>query len=185
MEAAADQRMHPSADAAAALDLEMGVPRSAPEATRMEASEFRTAFASFAGPDRYRKFLRALNREDRWRGRFVYWQEELLARFAATAPSAGVAFEQVESLLRVCELHGADLVADPEALSHRCRGAVTDYTRAAAELFPNTDCGPLVMGRRFDNFRQGLWYCPVCRAAEVEWAVRRAEPAAAPDRPCD
>jgi hypothetical protein len=140
----------------------------------MEASEFREAFASFAGSDRYCQFVCVLNRAGRWRGRFLYWQEELLARFAAAVPSAEVAFERVEPLLRVCELHGAELAVDPEALSQRCRGAVTEYTRAAAERFPNTDCGPVVMGRRFENFRRGLWHCPSCRAAEAEWAARQA-----------
>jgi len=137
----------------------------------MEANEFRTAFAMFAGADRYQQFVRALNGEGRWRCRFLFWQEELLAPFAASHPSAVVEFERVEQLLRVCELHGAELVPDPEGLSQRCRGAVTEYTRAQGERFPNSDCGPLIIGRRFDNFRRGLWFCPVCRAAETEWAA--------------
>jgi hypothetical protein len=140
----------------------------------MEASEFRNVFISFAGPDRYRQFVRALNRGGRWRGRLLYWQETLLAEFVATYPSVEVAFELVEPLLRVCELHGAELAHDPEGLSHRCRGAVSDYTRAQAEQFPNTDCGPVVMGRWFENFRQGLWYCPACRFADAEWLARHS-----------
>ncbi|QDU19868.1 hypothetical protein [Urbifossiella limnaea] len=148
----------------------------------MGASEFRDSFATFVGPDRYRQFVRALNREGRWRGRLLFWQEELLARFAASAPYPNVGFERVEVWLRVCELHGAELAADPEAMSQRCRGAVTDFTRAGAERFPNTDCGPVVMGHRFDNFRRGLWYCPACRVAEADWLARHAEPRAAADR---
>jgi hypothetical protein len=139
----------------------------------MEATAFRRSFAAFAGPERYRQFLRALNREGRWRGRFLFWQEELLERFAASASVGDVEFEQIESLLRVCELHGDELERDPEGLSQRCRGALTDYTRAQAAWFPNTDCGPVVMGRRFENFRLGLWFCPACRAAEAEWEARQ------------
>jgi len=127
----------------------------------MDVTEFRRLFAAFSGPERYREFLRALNREGRWRGRFLFWQEELLERFATCAPVGHVTFERVESLLRVCELHDADLVQDAEGLSQRCRGAVTDYTRAQAERFPNTDCGPVIMGRRFDNFRTG---CGIARS---------------------
>jgi hypothetical protein len=56
----------------------------------------------------------------------LYWQEELLARFVSAVPSAELAFERVE-LLRVCELHGAELAADTEALSQRCRGAVPQH----------------------------------------------------------
>jgi hypothetical protein len=131
--------------------------------------EFRRSFAAFAGPDRYRQFLRALNGEGRWRGRFLYWQGELLEKFAASTGTGVATFEQVEPLLRVCEEHQVELERDPEALSSRCRGAVTDYTRAQAEHFPNTDCGPLEVGRRHDNYRHGLWYCPACRASEAEW----------------
>ncbi|MBA4189495.1 MAG: hypothetical protein C0467_16020 [Planctomycetaceae bacterium] len=134
--------------------------------------EFRHAFARFVGPDKYRKFLRALNGEGRWRARLLYWQEEMLSRFAASTGNEMVTFEQVESLLRVCEMHHLELERDPEALSSRCRGAVTDYTRAQAEHFPNTDCGPLEMGRRRENYRSGRWYCPTCRASESEWRRR-------------
>jgi hypothetical protein len=137
----------------------------------MEASEFRNLFCSFAGPDRYRQFVRALNVGGRWRGRFQYWQERLIAGFLASFPSAEVGFERVEALLRVCELHGADLAHDPDGLSSRCRGAITEYTLAGADRFPNCDCGPVVMGRRFDNSRRGLWYCPVCRLAEAEYVA--------------
>jgi hypothetical protein len=146
----------------------------------MEASEFRKSFSSFAGPDRYRQFVRALNAGGRWRSRFQYWQERLLAEFVASFPSAEVAFERVESLLRVCELHVADLAHDPDGLSSRCRGAITEYTLAQAERFPNCDCGPVVMGRRFDNFRRGLWYCPVCRSAEAEYAARQGASSGVP-----
>jgi hypothetical protein len=137
----------------------------------MEASDYRKALASFAGPERYRKFVRALNKGGRWRGRFQHWQERLLARFLASFPYAEVTFEQVEPMVRVCELHGADLAQDPDGLSSRCHGAITDYVLAATERFPNCDCGPVIMGNRFDNFRRGMWYCPVCRLAESDYAT--------------
>ena len=34
-----------------------------------------------------------------------------------------------------------------------------------------------VMGRRLENFRQGLWYCPACRAAEADWEAKPGRPA--------
>lgn len=144
----------------------------------MDVAEFRRSLAAYAGPERYRKFLRTLNGEGRWRGRFLFWQEELLEGFATGCGVGDVTFERIESLLRICELHEVDLMPDAEALSVRCHGAVTDYSRTKARLFPNIDSGPLVMGRRFDNFRTGRWYCPACRAAEAEWKASHA-----PDRP--
>lgn len=135
----------------------------------MEASEFRVALARYVGSDNYRRFIRFLNGEGRWRARFLFWQEELLAGFAATYETGPVGFARIEPLLRVCELHGAELIPDPDGLSQRCHGAVTDFTRVQAESFPNTDCGPLEMGCRLENFRRGLWFCPTCRVAEAEW----------------
>lgn len=141
----------------------------------MNASEFRTAFIEFTGPDHYRQLIRYLNSGGRWRCRFLYWQEELLARFAAAVPLADVAFENLEPLLRVCDLHGVELIADREAFSIRCRGGVSDFTRAAAERFPNIDCGPIETGHRFDSVRHGLWCCPVCRLAEAEYVARQLD----------
>ncbi len=135
----------------------------------MDPKEFPASFAAFAGPDRLTQFVRFLNREGRWLGRFLFRQEELLERFAARASCSELVFEQSEPLLRMCELHEADLVPDPEGLSARCRGAVTDYTRVADDRFPNTDRGPLVMGEPFENYRYGLWCCPVFRASGAEW----------------
>jgi hypothetical protein len=140
----------------------------------MDATEFRHWLAAVAGDGRYRQFLRSLNDEGRWRGRFHFWQEALLAEAGLTASSSVELFDRVEPLLRVCELHRVELEPDPAGLAKRCRGAVTDYTIAQGESFPNTDCGPLLPGDRFENFRQGLWYCPECRAAEAGWREQTA-----------
>lgn len=133
----------------------------------MGAEDFRRRLASAAGDDRYLQFLRALNGGCRWRGRFLYWQEVLLAKLGVVAPSPADMFERIEPMLRVCELHGVGLRADPSGLARRCRGAITEYTLAGAREFPNTDCGPLIFGRPFENVRHGVWYCPECRAAEA------------------
>jgi hypothetical protein len=135
----------------------------------MDVTEFRRSLAAFAGSERFRKLVRDFNREGRWLGRLRFWQEDLLDQFAASFNVVDVTFERVESLLRMCELHQLELVPDLEGLSQRCRGAVNEYTIAAAEHFPNTDCGPLEFGNRFENFRTGLWYCPACREAEARW----------------
>ena len=132
----------------------------------MEASEFRQRFASFAGVEEFQKLLHFLNQEGRWLGRFRFWQEELLSQFADAVGSFDPSFNRVEPLLRICELHGTDLCPDLEAWSTRCRGGVTDDTLARAERSPNLDCGPIVVGNRRDNHRQGLWYCPACRAID-------------------
>jgi hypothetical protein len=138
----------------------------------MDAAELRQRLESVGGSGRYRVFLRALNRRCRWHKRFMYWQEALLAKAGVVATSATELFECAEPLLRICELHGAELQPDPEALAQRCRGAVTEDTIAQGGSFPNTDCGPLRPGEPFENCRHGLWFCPECRAAEARWRGR-------------
>jgi hypothetical protein len=140
----------------------------------MDAASFRHRLASAAGEGRYRQFLRSLNGGCRWRGRFLFWQEALLAEVGVTASTPAELFCRVEPLLRVCELHHLELQPDSSGLAQRCRGAVTDYTIAQGKSFPNTDCGPLCPGDRFDSFRHGFWYCPKCRAAEAGWQDRTA-----------
>jgi hypothetical protein len=141
----------------------------------MNAAEFRHRLASVAGGVRYRQFLRSVNGGCRWRGRFLYWQEALLAEAGVAASSPAELFICIEPLLRVCELHNLELQPDPDGLTQRCRGgAVTEFTIVQGKSFPNTDCGPSRPGDRSDSFRHGLWYCPECRAAEVGWRERTA-----------
>ena len=98
----------------------------------------------------------------------------MLEQFAATTLSVVLEFEQIEPMIRVCEMHGTELIPDTARLATRCRGWANDFTQAMEEWFPNIDCGPLVMGNPFDNYRYGLWRCPSCRAAETEWRKRNA-----------
>ena len=136
-----------------------------------DVAEFRRSLDAFAGHDRYCKFLRTLNEWCRWPGRFRYWQEELLEQFAASIGVAPLTFMQVEPLLRTCGLHGVELECDPEELSHWCRGGGSpERMRAAAEMFPNTDCGPVLMGSEHGYpVRVGVWCCPACRTAMAQW----------------
>ena len=138
----------------------------------MNAAELRQRLESIAGGDRYREFLRSLNSRCRWHKRFLFWQESLLAKAGVVAASATELFECTEPLLRVCELHGAELQPDHEALAQRCRGALSKYTLAQIRSFPNTDCGPLHQGEPLENFRHGLWFCSECRAAEALYRVQ-------------
>ncbi len=138
----------------------------------MDVTEFRRSLTTLIGTEQYVRVLRFFNGEGRWRCRFLFWQEKMLRPFANHPVVGPVSFERFEELLRICERHQVELERDPEAVSCRCHGAVTEYTRAKAERFPNTDCGPLDMGGRRDYYRTGLWYCPACRIVEAEWRGR-------------
>ena len=123
----------------------------------MNAVEFRKRLESVVGEGQYRRLVNSLNQGDRWLGRFRFWQEALLAEAGVTAPSPA-------------ELYWPDRIG----FAGRCRGAVSDYSIAQGRSFPNTDCGPLRPGNRFDNVRRGVWYCHECRAAEANWRERTA-----------
>lgn len=138
----------------------------------MEADQFRNRLASVIGDDRYRQLLRALNSRCRWYKRFRYCDEVLLTKVGVVALSPSELFECVEPLLRTCELHHVELQPDSSGLAQRCRGAVTEFTIAQGESFPNMDCGPLRPGDPIDNFRDGLWFYPDCRVAEADWSQR-------------
>ncbi len=75
----------------------------------MEATELQRLFAAFVGADRYRKFLRTLNNQGRWRGRFLFWQEQLLKHFVGYARISEMTVAQVEQMLRVCDARGITL----------------------------------------------------------------------------
>jgi len=79
----------------------------------MEASEFRRKLAGIIGDEEYRKFLRALHRTCRLKGRFLFWQEDLLHNIGFSASTSEKLFEELEPLLRVCELHNVELQPDP------------------------------------------------------------------------
>src|SRR5688572_1644562 len=81
-----------------------------------EAPVIRQAFASFLGMDRFRKFI-----HQGWRrGRLRYWQEQEWMRFTAAHPEFAVSLEELEAVLRVCELHGQELLPDIVKVFHGC-----------------------------------------------------------------
>jgi hypothetical protein len=51
---------------------------AARKVTQMEANDVRRKLLAFTGIDGYRKFIRALNGTGRLKGRFRFWQEDLL-----------------------------------------------------------------------------------------------------------
>ena len=134
----------------------------------MDPVLLRQTLAAFLGDDQFRKLVV----QHRWAGRLRYWHEEALARFADARPDVGFSPDDLALALRVCEVHGQELLADTVEVCEGCVAFADDYARASRESFPNAMAGPL--------YTQGapsrdphVWYCPDCRLAEAAWMASR------------
>lgn len=131
-----------------------------------EAAILRQALAAFLGEERFRKFVRQGVR----RGRLRYWQAQEWARFTAAHPESAVSLEELEAALRVCELHGRELLPDSVGVIRACVDYADGYIEAWNRLFPHAAPGPVsTEGAPFEQNRVDVWYCPVCREARTKW----------------
>jgi hypothetical protein len=72
----------------------------------------REAFRSYAGDDRYRRFVRSLNTAHINAGRLRYWQHELWSAFAETMSACPRDYTTIMQVFTLCEVHDCDLIAD-------------------------------------------------------------------------
>lgn len=127
----------------------------------MDTRELRALFRRFAGPDRYSKFVRAVNRSCRRKGRLLFWQEQLWKEFAATNPETPRAFEQVMSTFSVCDVHDCPLQKpSDEAPLPEIRNTL-ECEVASNNLFPFAIDQNLV--------------CDQCRTARKKWIEENRE----------
>lgn len=80
--------------------------------TAMDPRRLREAFRSYAGNDRYRRFIRALNTADVEAGRLRYWQDKLWNAFAETQFDCPRDYVTIGQIFAECEVHDCDLLAD-------------------------------------------------------------------------
>jgi hypothetical protein len=135
-----------------------------------EAVALRQALAAYLGDMRFRKFVHQGLRS----GRLRYWQEQEWVRFTAAHPEFAVGMEELEVALRICELHGQELLPDTVEVFRGCMDYADWYIAARNSLFPHAASGPVsTEGAPFEGGRARVWYCPACRQAEVEWQATR------------
>lgn len=106
----------------------------------MDVGELRQAFAAFLGDERFRQFVAAGWR----RGRLRYWQEQEWRRFCSDRPGFDVSLSELESVFRVCEVHGDELRAAEVQQLHGCVEHAQDYLDTRDRLFPYAATGPLL-----------------------------------------
>src|SRR5438046_2361249 len=103
----------------------------------MDAAALRQALAGFMGADRFRKFVQQFGQA----GRLRFWQEEVWGRFVAAHPELAVSVDELRVALRVCELHGCELLSDRVEVSRGCIDYAKRYIHARNRLFPRAALG--------------------------------------------
>ena len=110
----------------------------------MDVAALRQALASFLGDERYRKFVKHLSYGQRMR----YWQEEAWGQFVSGHPEWAMGEDELRVALRVCWVHGAELLTETLTVVDAVADSRTGVT----------------------------WYCPDCRQAytSAHPAVKRS-----------
>jgi|GEM_PF-3208102 len=143
-----------------------------------EMIALRTALKSFLGDELYSTFIeKGFDR----RGELRYWQQKEWDRFIAAHPEFTVGPEDLAVAMRICHLHGDELLPGTADVFHGCLDYAQDYMTIRNEWFPNaqmdvysTEGAP---GTPFDGkyHQVDVWFCPTCRAARAKWEEIRAQ----------
>ena len=130
---------------------------------------FRSAFRQHLGEERYRKFL---GQGSRPRRRF--WQDEALAQFFTAHPEHRLSGEQLESALRICEIHDVDLQPVTAVIFEGCLDYSQEYLDERASQFPHACLDPIsTEGGSVSAVNTSVWYCSVCRDVQQRHAKWR------------
>jgi hypothetical protein len=121
----------------------------------MDVANVRGLFRDFAGEDRYREFVRTLNRVSLRKGRLFFWQEQLWREFVANAPGVPTSEQEVMDMFRVCDVHGDGLETSSGDDSSPEIRDTPEYDRVRDTLFPFAVGGDLV--------------CAKCRSQRQRW----------------
>jgi hypothetical protein len=127
------------------------------------------ALAEFLGTERFRKFVQA----GCVKGRMRYWQEKAWAKFTSAHPEIALPLDELEVSIRICHIHGRDLLSDFTPVERGCIDYTQEYIQVMREKFPRAATQPVMVGKGFSGDRIQVWFCPECREAEAEWFAKR------------
>ena len=127
----------------------------------MDTRELRASFRRFAGQDRYSRFVRAINRACRSKGRLFFWQEQLWKDFVATVHEAQQTGSEVMTAFAVCDVHDCSLQPPPDA-------------KPLPEIRDTPEC-ELAYNTLFPFAINGNLVCLHCRAAREKWIAENPE----------
>jgi hypothetical protein len=133
----------------------------------VDASKLRRALAQFLGENQYRKFVH----EGVRRGRLRYWQQQSWDAFLAAHPEYAVTLDELSGAIRVCHLHGDELLPATVEVFHGCVDYSREFSQALVKYFPKCIMPFSTEGAPFDGDTKQVRYCPTCEIAASEWAA--------------
>lgn len=136
----------------------------------MDAPALRMAFASHLGTDRYREFVRQLNRFCRQAKRLRYWQELAWIDFTRLHPEFKLPFHKLLEAFHVCWLHDCVLERVTQRVLDGQVQYDPDYARAWNNEFPYSysKLSPTLEGVVPLADIEVDW-CPECEKARGTW----------------
>lgn len=136
-----------------------------------DAALIRQALCAFLGDEKFRKFVK----QGSLRGRLRYWQEQEWCRFTTRHPELAVELPDLIVALRICELHGDELLPDTVPIYHGCVDYTQTYLEVSNRMFPHAAVDPVsTEGGSSQADCAQVWYCPRCRVAQIEWQAKQA-----------
>lgn len=123
-------------------------------------------FWKMFGEERATKFVLALHRRSRIRGRLQFWQESMLEEFYRNTETTPLDFKTVLSTFNICPVHQAELLEDTVSIEYGTRKALTP-----AEIERANSTYPLANTVKYGSCwvesetKATVFYCPLCRDA--------------------
>ncbi|MBX3418747.1 MAG: hypothetical protein KF851_14165 [Pirellulaceae bacterium] len=143
----------------------------------MKSKLLRESFRSYAGDEKYRRFIRALNTASQNAVQLRYWQDVLWTGFASTVPDCPCDYSTIQQLFAVCELHDCDLLTDtvlaPYSQLRHSRTQSPDTGLQAGTIdndkypYPGWPVSPDDWPPHENKFVDVL-YCPKCRELRAQ-----------------
>lgn len=149
----------------------------------MDGAVLRQSFLAYVGQQRFRKFVRVLNKSPVALDRLRYWQEQLWIAFIHVDSRWPSDFKLVREAFRICEVHDCGLIkCRVYASKGRSQWTQTDSPNGEGPNWP-MESNP----KEFADFPYPgwgedpsafaddettlwvVWYCPQCRSLRAAW----------------
>ena len=141
----------------------------------IDTTSIREAFESFAGTERFNKFLAVFNSDTRSPKALRYWQSELwsafLESYASVAPSVDD-IPNLSSVFNICPLHRVELQAGTASVVNGLTPFEPSLTYARNSRFPFDNLFAYKNHSSANTALVPTSFCPACRNAYSEWIAQ-------------
>ncbi|WP_426341351.1 hypothetical protein ACN9MZ_06180 [Pseudoduganella sp. S-14] len=127
-----------------------------------------TMLATF-GPDRYMKFVVALNGRCQQKRRMFFWQDEMWNQVQEQLGVRINDFSTITGLFRFCHVHNEELRQELVPIGYGTRQATGNYIEAMESKFPYAN--EVYFGPSWHEKPKHceVYFCDACRAAKNLW----------------